>query len=237
MKILLLNSGIGKRLFPLTKNQPKCLIKLDSKSILDIQIEILSKFNIDEIIITTGPFANQIKQAVTNFQSINFTFVHNELFTTTNYIYSMWKARHLMNDDLLLLHGDLLFDPSIIKRLFAHPHHNHVVVNKTVPPPEKDFKAKITNNRVYAIGVNLNCSTCYFCAPLYYLTNQTTKAWFEQIEKFVKKGKLDPYAEDALNVILEEIILEPLFITDELCMEIDTPSDLEIAKKVYQQIN
>ena len=64
MKAIILNSGTGIRLIPLTDKMPKCMIKINSKSILEFQIEILADNSINDFIITTGPFENIIKTQV-----------------------------------------------------------------------------------------------------------------------------------------------------------------------------
>jgi len=62
MKALILASGEGKRLRPLTYKIPKPLLKiLEDKTILDYQMENLIGCGIKDIIITTGPFEDKIK--------------------------------------------------------------------------------------------------------------------------------------------------------------------------------
>ena len=51
-----------------------------------------------------------------------------------------------------------------------------------------------------------------------------------KVEEFVKKGRVNCYAEDALNEITDKIKLYPLYFENELCMEIDTIEDIKIAK-------
>lgn len=62
MKAIILASGIGRRLQPLTKNLPKPLIKVNKKTILEYQLDNLLKCNIKKIIITTGPFEDKISK-------------------------------------------------------------------------------------------------------------------------------------------------------------------------------
>ena len=43
---------------------------------------------------------------------------------------------------MVLLHGDLLFEKKLLKRLIVEKG-NFVLVNRTIKPPKKDFKAVI----------------------------------------------------------------------------------------------
>ena len=52
-----------------------------------------------------------------------------------------------------------------------------------------------------------------------------------EMEKEIKDGNFNIYAEDAFNKISDEITLKPLYFDDESCMEIDTMDDLKTIKK------
>ena len=61
MKVLILASGAGKRLRPLTYDIPKPLIRIGNKTILDYQMDNLIGCGIRNIIITMGPFEEKGK--------------------------------------------------------------------------------------------------------------------------------------------------------------------------------
>jgi hypothetical protein len=58
--------------------------------------------------------------------------------------------------------------------------------------------------------------------------------WLDEVEKFIEKGEVKRYAEDAFNEISDTIVLRPLYFEDELCMEIDTMGDLEETRKIFK---
>lgn len=60
MKALILAAGLGTRLFPITKNTPKALAKINDITLLEILISKLKKNGINEIIINVHHFADQI---------------------------------------------------------------------------------------------------------------------------------------------------------------------------------
>jgi choline kinase len=236
MKALILDSGRGERLRPLTENKPKPLIKVGNKTLLDHQLNNLIECNIMDVIITTGPFDSKIKKHVENEHPyLNVSYVKNPKYHTTNYIYSMWLTKELIDDDVILLHGDLLFDRKLLEKLINEKHANCVLVNRTVKPPEKDFKAVIENDRVIKIGVEFSGKNAFFSAPLYKFSKSDFLYWLDEIEKFVKKGDLKIYSESVFNQISNRIILRPSYFTKEFCMEIDTKEDLETARSLFCQ--
>jgi len=235
MKAIILASGEGKRLRPLTNTIPKCLVEIDNSTILDHQISNLMICKISDIVITTGPFEEKLVSHVsTNYPHLHVTFVNNPFYSTTNYIYSLWLVKDSVGkassyDDILLLHGDILFDTDVLKKLIESPARNGVLINNIIKPPEKDFKALIANNAVKSIGVNFNTTDAHYLLPLYRFSKTDFLKWMDAIEIFIDEGNTEAYAEDALNRISNEIEITPVYYTGKIAMEIDTIEDLEHA--------
>ncbi len=234
MKVIILNAGIGKRLGALTKSKPKCLVKItDNDTILDYQLENLLKCNLKNIIMLTGPFEDQIRTHVKlNFPSLKVQYVQNPIYDKTNYIYSLYLVRNIINEDVILIHGDLIFSDVNLRDIIKFKEKNCVLVNKEIPPPKKDFKALIIDERVVKIGVDVSGPKSAFLAPLYKLTDQFFRHWLDQISAFVNDNKVNYYAEDALNEILNQLNLKPFYINDVSCKEIDDFEDLNYIKEI-----
>jgi L-glutamine-phosphate cytidylyltransferase len=233
MKALLLNSGIGKRMGSLTKGQPKCLVPVrGNETILSLQIDALKANSIGDIIITTGPFEEQIKSYLKSLYGLDvFQFVHNPLYDSTNYIYSMLLAKDLLAGDIVIMHGDLVFDEILLRNILHSPYEDTVLVNPHVDLPEKDFKARIQSGRVTEISIHIFDEDCFFLIPMYKLSSTLCQKWWAEMEKFKEAGKLHVYAEDALNEILPHNALYPLYYSREFCSEIDDLKDLENVRK------
>ena len=75
MKAMILAAGEGKRLQPLTLKTPKPLLKVGQSSLIEDQINRLSKLGINEFVINISYLGEQIKQSLKNhshFQKISF---------------------------------------------------------------------------------------------------------------------------------------------------------------------
>ncbi len=232
MKALILASGAGTRLSPLTDSLPKTLLDVGGNTILGRQLSALTRYGITDVIITTGPFRETIEEHVRRNHQLDVTFVHNPVYESTNYIYSLWLARDLIDSDILLLHADLLFDDMLVGRLIE-ANDNRVLVNRNVEPPEKDFKALIENGVVTRIGVDITGADAFFCAPMYRFSLDSFRIWLAEIDNFVRDKRVDCYAEEALNRVSDRIDLHPLYY-EEFCMEIDTLEDLELARDLVK---
>ncbi|MBO6286664.1 MAG: NTP transferase domain-containing protein, partial [Bacilli bacterium] len=110
---MIFNSGIGKRMGELTAHCPKSMVHLyNDETIFERQIRLLQEAGITEVVITTGPYPEMLKAVCSKscYRNIHFEFPHNEIYDSSNYIYSMYKAKEFLDDDVLMVHGDLVFD-------------------------------------------------------------------------------------------------------------------------------
>lgn len=228
-----MNSGLGKRMGRLTAGKPKCLVNINGDdTVLSRQIRQLLRVNINDILITTGPFEGMIEDYLhERFPDNNFEYIRNPRYEETNYIYSLLLASGYIKGDILLLHGDLVFEDTVLAKILDCKRENCVLVKRDTALPEKDFKGKLNHGRVVEISVEIFGGNCLPLMPFYKLNYEAAVRWLEEMEKYGKAGRLTVYAEDALNDILgEDIQLYPVYYTGEICMEVDDPLDLRMAR-------
>jgi len=235
MKAIILNSGIGTRMRPFTNENPKCLVKLNEKTILEHELENLLHYGIKDIIITTGHFEEKVKNLVKEkFPQLNVTYVKNPKYDSTNYIYSIWLARELIDDEVILMHGDMVFERELLGRLVNGGERTHVLINNKSVPPKKDFKGRIENDLVKEIGLDVFGENAFFLPPVYRFSKEDFRLWMEEIDRFIKEGNTSVYAEDAFNKISDLIKLHAVYYGDEFCMEIDDFNDLRVAREFFK---
>ena len=117
MKAIILAAGMGTRLRPITSSIPKCLVPVNSKPILEHQFEALLLAGIRDVILVVGHLAELLFYKYgTSYGSLNIDYVENPRYDRTNNIYSLWLARQHLNSQVLLLEGDLVFDPWPVTR-------------------------------------------------------------------------------------------------------------------------
>ncbi len=234
MKALILNSGIGSRLLPLTKDKPKCMTQLsENETLLSLQLKSLTLCGIKNVVITTGYEAENLMEYGNKLGKqlgISIKYVLNDLFDSTNYIYSIYLAERFLHDDLVLLHGDLTFDLTILQSILQVDG-SRMVVSSTAALPKKDFKAQIAYGRITFIGVDV-FENAMAAQPLYKLIDDDWEIWLKEIVKFCEEGNRSCYAENAFNTVSDSCKLLPYDIEDSLCMEIDNIADYEYAKQV-----
>ena len=233
MTALILNSGIGARMGSLSKDRCKCMAKISNDvSIIDDQLTKLIRCGIADFIITTGPFADELESYITGkYRGVTFKFINNPNYAETNYIYSLFLTKEYLHSDFLLLHGDLIFEISVLHDVIAADY-SVMVIDTTKPLPQKDFKAVIKDGKIMYIGVDV-FDSAYYAQPLYKLCKKDWEIWFDEITRFCAVGNTRVYAENAFNNVSGSMNLLPFDIDGRYCFEIDNTEDLEYAKSVF----
>lgn len=118
MKAIILAAGRSSRLYPLTRNLPKCLLKIGDQRIIDTQIRALLAHGVRGITIVVGFKAEKIMHYLTErYTDANFTFIYNPIYHKTNTIYSLWLARNELSNEILYFNADVLLHTEIVKQL------------------------------------------------------------------------------------------------------------------------
>jgi len=236
MKALILNSGMGSRMGVLTSEHPKCMTEISPReTILSRQLAQLCDAGVKQVVITTGLFGHVLEAYCASLDlPLEYTFVHNPDYRITNYIYSIYLAREFLDDDLLLLHGDLVFENEVLDRVLASET-SCMAVSSTLPLPEKDFKAVIRDGKVLKVGVQF-FEDAAAAQALYHLKREDWKTWLKEIEAFVDAGKLTVYAEEALNALDGAANIAALDVQDLLCAEIDDAQDLAVVSRRLKEV-
>lgn len=226
MKAIIFNSGYGNRMGEFTKNNHKSMAPLkNGETIFHRQIRILSEEGVKDFIITTGPFEDQLKAVAAEFPELNFTFVRNEIYLRTNYIYSMYLARKHIDDDMIFLHGDLVFSRKLVHDVLHCGEENTATVNFKKALPEKDFKGRVHDGKVLEVSIQIFDEDCYAFQPFYKLSKATASAWVGKVVEFIHDGQDKCYAENALNEIFPALNIRAFDYDGYYIDEIDNLED------------
>ena len=236
MRVLILNSGMGSRMGELTAIHPKCMTDIPgNETILSRQLKQIVQTGITDVVITTGRFDKVLVDYVNSLAlPLRFTYVLNPIYKDTNYIYSIYCAREELDDDIILMHGDLVFDNEVMNMVLAHKG-SCMTVSSTLPLPEKDFKAVLQDGKVMKVGVEF-FDDAVEAQAFYKLEKKDWHVWLDRIIEFCEAGNRKCYAEKALNELKGACNIDALDVQDLLCSEVDTPEDLVVVSQNMQKL-
>ena len=105
---------MGSRMGPLGKIQPKCLLPISEKTILQQTIENMDSAGCSQIVVVTGHMAELIKHP-------SITTVHNPNNKQNNILFSLMYAREFMFGPTIVSYSDIWVEPQIYKTLLETP--------------------------------------------------------------------------------------------------------------------
>ncbi len=116
MKAIIIAAGRGRRLMPYTDQMPKCLVPVDHRTILDIQLEAFRAHGVDEIVVIRG-YLGDVLGARDLGPGVRF--VENRDWEHNNILESLFCAEAEIDGPLLMTYSDLIFTPEVVRRLVA----------------------------------------------------------------------------------------------------------------------
>jgi len=245
MQALILAAGMGKRLKELTRDSAKCMVKVNGRTLIERMLSHLDELNLREIIIVVGYKAEGLISYINTLTvQTPITFVKNEVYSTTNNIYSLYLARdYLLKDDTLLLESDLILSDGVLRKLIHNPYPNLALVAKYenwmdgtvvtldgqknimsfVEKKEFDY----TNVLNYYKTVNIYKFSKEFSQLYYvpflkaYIDSQGTNEYYEQVLKVLR--------------VIEKSPIKAEVLEEEAWYEIDDIQDLDIAESIFSE--
>jgi len=143
MKSLLLAGGLGTRLKPLTNDQPKVMVKIGDKPILEHLINLCVKHNIKDIIISLHYLPEVVVQYFKNGQqfSANISYsIEDKRMAGAGAI--KYAEKLLKQDSFFVLNGDVITNINLTKMAEFHRQKGGLgtfLVHKTDHPYDSDL--------------------------------------------------------------------------------------------------
>lgn len=237
-KAVILCAGQGKRLAPLTKSRPKCLLPVGNKTILEHILDNLEDANIAEVILVTGFKSQLVENLVNGKKNGRIRFVLNEKFSSTNTAYSLNLALKTMDSDFILINGDVFFDKGILMELIDHPEKNCVVVDPRVALNEEEVKVIADDNKVKRIDKGLRPEDCLGEAiGINKLSGEIIQSLKEVFDELDVKKEHHHFFEIGIDRLIPRPVLFGVQLTERAWIEIDTIEDYRSANnEIYRQL-
>ena len=249
MRAIILAAGYGLRLNQHTKDIPKALLDLNGKSILERQISLLREYGVNEIFVVTG-----YKREKYVLKDIEYIF--NPRYSETEQLASMMVARTKIFDDVLVIFGDILFDSQILQQILAsnddiamaidlnweksyneglcnsHPLDEPVLINqkKVLRISYKQTDTMIENQTVgeFLGVIKLSANGSRTIIKKYEELEKSHVGRFHDANS-LEKAKLADILQELIDSKIE---ISFIAVNGKWC-EIDTPMDLERARKIF----
>jgi choline kinase len=237
---VILAAGLGTRLLPLTSDRPKCLVEVDGKPMLQRMLEEVIRVGFTKVILVTGYRSDKLKQWLdANPQPISIEFIHNEVFDTTNNIYSVFKLIPVLKEGFVLIEADLLLQSDALE---AFRTGDRIALAA--------FNPNIHSGTTADVDGQGNVASLYMKAETDYtgayktvnITSFSSTSWNKlgmHITSLVKSGKDQIFYEQAIQDLIGrgELSFECVDFTRIWWDEIDSVEDLDRATSSLRQLD
>ena len=243
MKCILLAAGYATRLYPLTKDKPKALLKLGEKTILDIVVDKIEKIKeIDEIyIVTNHKFYKNFLEWAKEYKGEQRVTVLDD-FTTDNanrlgaigdIDFVLRNAQ--IDDDIFVLASDNAFTfllndmVDLFKTSGCDTISAHYIEDKNVLKSMGVLKLD-ENSFVTEFEEKPENPQSNYGAPPFYIYRRQT---LDLIEQYLEEGN-NPDAPGHFIPWLIGQTKVKAYTFDDMIIDIGTPQSYEEAKKVFK---
>ena len=194
MKCLILAAGYATRLYPLTENFPKPLLKVGEKTILDWLVDDIASANaVDEyVVISNHKYAHHFEAWAKEKQQ-KITVVDDGTDSNETRLGAVKDIQYAMENlgldgDMLVIAGDNVLDFSLTKFVaYAQEKQTSCIMRYYEPNHQKLLKCGVVtmdeNDRVICMTEKSPTpATHWCCPPFYYYTREDAKRVAQGIE-------------------------------------------------------
>lgn len=238
MRAIILSAGRGSRLLPLTTDLPKCLLPIGLTTVLSMQLDTLFQAGVKKATVVTGFNADLVEAELASRETgPEVSTIFNPFYQVADNLASCWMARKAMKEDFLIINGDTLFSPNIIKTVLDASKNNvAITIDQKEHYDGDDMKVTLDGTRLMGIGKTLlpqqtqgesigmlrfmGDGTELFREKLDYLMHRPegTESWFlKAIDDLAKSGE----------------VINTTNIKGSTWAELDTPEDYEICRTLF----
>jgi glucose-1-phosphate cytidylyltransferase len=209
IKTILLCGGKGERLYPLTSDIPKPLVKIKDKSILSHIIDHLFKFDMNDLIILTGYKSEKIKSYVEEkYVNSNIQIIDSG---DVDIIQRIKDALPYIDNDFMLLYGDTISNINITNLKNFHSTSDYPVT-MTVWPLVSQFGIVDIDNKGGVLGFKekpkldkwINIGYFYFDNQMKDMIKNSL-SFSQFLEKIAGKKMLGAYKHEGIHITVNTV--------------------------------
>lgn len=153
---IILSAGQGSRLLPLTADRPKCLIEVGGKAIIDHQLDALTAAGVDRLIVVGGYRLDKLASHL-DARRGDVELRINPFWEVSSSIGSVWAARDALDGDFVILNGDTVYTPELLREGLSRLRAGvNLFVERVKAPQIDDMLVSVVNDRVRAVSKMLD---------------------------------------------------------------------------------
>ena len=221
---IIMASGLGTRMRPLTETVPKPLIEVHGKPMIETIIDgLLKRKSICEIVVVTGYLGEQFDYLPKKYSCLRI--IKNPYYETVNNISSVYAAREILKKgSCFICEADLyISEPDIFKAELECS----CYFGKKICGTSDDWVLE-QDEKGYIKRIGMAGSDCFNMAGISYFTKENALVLAEAIEAaYGKEGYEKLFWDEIVNSNLDRLRLKIHSVSENQIVEIDTVEELD----------
>lgn len=123
-RAIIMAAGTGSRLYPVTLETPKPLVRINGVRMIDTVIRGLHRNGIYDIYVVTGYKKEKFECLAKEYQGV--TLIENPYYDRCNNISSLYAAREYIENSIIIDGDQMVFNPDILAPEFEYSGYNAV---------------------------------------------------------------------------------------------------------------
>lgn len=225
-------AGLSSRLYPVTKDIPKCLLEVGGESMIGRSVRQLQACGIANIYVVVG----FLQQRIAEHLNSKARYVLNPFYASCNNMASLWFARHAVaGRPFLYMHADVVYDPQLLRDLVAAPPSAIELLVDFGPVDDEAMKVLVVDDRFVCSKKDIPLDQAAGeWTGLARFSAQGGELLFQKIEGLLDAGELNAYDTMAFSELAGEDLTVGLSATNgRNWMEIDDAEDMTRARAMF----
>ena len=236
MKAIILSAGQGRRLLPLTAEQPKAALLAGGRAVLDWQLQEIGRCAVDEVVVVTGFGADHIDRIVAAQTHVTTRTLYNPFYAQCDNLGTCWIARYEMQGPFLIINGDTLFEAAVLQRLLRNCSETPItlVSDSKNTYDEDDMKVIVSGGRLRHVSKQLDANSVNGeSIGMIHFDETGAQSFRRKIEHMMRYGTgLQQWYLSAIDGLAGEDLVSTCSIAGLSWCEIDDHDDLKHAGRV-----
>ena len=242
LQAVILAAGKGTRLKAKTDTLPKAMIEIEGKPLLEYSLDALIENGITDVVLVVGFRHETIgRKFGTDYRGLKIRYVLNENYAGSGSMYSLALVKDIIEDEILLMESDLLYESRAISLLLEDGHPNSILVAGLSGSGDEVYICANDKQEISELGKHIPASSQKNAmgelAGISRFQPDFLQLVFSNAQEDFQNGNLNCHYEECIFRTSQQTIpIHAVPGQDLAWIEIDTAEDLQKAQELIHPL-
>ena len=238
MRFIIYAAGQNRRFASTLNGKPKGLENVGNKMLIEYGLSWMVNYNPSEIIIVVGFKKELFKETLgKSYKGIPIKYVYNKYYNLHGNMSSLWVAKDYCNEDTIFTVSDLICNKNNVDTFMSNKSSSKILVdrNKNLFPDPDPVKVSISNGKINKILKKMELEEIDGVAiGIYMLSKEMIGLLLKKIENYFSADNYDLSLYYAINDLVKDEPIAPVYCDGSHWCDVDTPKELEMLNTILQ---